>query len=1068
MDVDDAESWRGMSGERARQARLLEYYRAIELFSPQTVPRADVNERVYDVARGALAPWENGHPERRRTIGPDLVRAHIVYGGLFELTAVRDVVAEVFGETGEDFDGRIRGTTALFAVMVTDEGKLLPGTLVVSTCGWATGRALRSGGRRGWLEGFDEDERDVRDLLAVFSLEPTPVDEGAAEESVAPPLTRTMDSSLLHEFADALADQWGVTKELAPAGHRVRTIVRSRKRAEEPVTDDFLNSFYLRDLARVAAAARNGDVGAALTTFLTPDAALDRSQRLDVRRHPGVVLDAVNPRRTPLGRWPSPPFEALALSQQFAVNSARSDLIGGGLFAVNGAPGTGKTTMLRDHVADRIVERARRLAALGRPSDAFGSEVRWQTAEWSRRVRKLIPELTGFEMVVASANNAAVENISIEIPERKSLGEQGETEADYFAEQATTLLDGKPAWGLIAARLGKQQYRKEFVNKLWFGTADGPSLVTLQDLLDEWIATPQTGVWTQAKQTFVAAHERVERLRDERVAAADAWSRREAAVQTADESQRAVSAASERLIGARAALEPLTVAVSQRSIEFEHAVARRKEHTTRRPGFWIILATFGRAARDWHREDAELGKRTYDAEAALVEARTIESHARSAAVSAEQELARCRTRQATALDTVRQLDAVLAAARKAWPGFVPTAEWSQDDNLRELSAPWADEEFCVARTELFLAALGLHHALIRCMAATMKSNLRAAMEVVSGQAPHDLPEEQRLAAWQSLFLVVPVVSTTFASLDRQFHGLGREALGWLFIDEAGQAAPQLAVGALWRAQRAIVVGDPLQLEPVVTLPWTAQQTLRAEFGVAQEWAPGRTSVQRIADRGMNLGTTLPAELPDGSHEVWVGAPLRVHRRCDPPMFDLSNAIAYDDMMVFGTPDRGPYAYRPGSCWIDVAGTASEGHWIPDEGQALRQVLLKIAETTDIDLNQSVFVISPFRAVVNGAKRAVRGLLNLDRVGTVHTAQGKEADVVILILGTARDRAGARSWAAERPNLLNVAVSRAKRRLFVIGDRTEWSKQRYFDVLGDAENLPSHPWRPAGAEQTTKG
>jgi len=62
---------------------------------------------------------------------------------------------------------------------------------------------------------------------------------------------------------------------------------------------------------------------------------------------------------------------------------------------------------------------------------------------------------------------------------------------------------------------------------------------------------------------------------------------------------------------------------------------------------------------------------------------------------------------------------------------------------------------------------------------------------------------------------------------------------------------------------------------------------------------------------------------------------------------------------------------------------------------------------------------------------------------VHTSQGKEADVVILVLGGDPSRPGAKDWAASKPNLLNVAVSRAKKRLYVIGNAAEWKVRHFF-------------------------
>ena len=120
---------------------------------------------------------------------------------------------------------------------------------------------------------------------------------------------------------------------------------------------------------------------------------------------------------------------------------------GPGLMGVNGPPGTGKTTMLRDILASNVVERARRLPACENPLDAFTE----RTHEWTgegrtrRRVRKLWPEVVGFEMVVAPANNAAVENISEEIPQRSAIKDGRDVDADYFACLATAALGGSRA-----------------------------------------------------------------------------------------------------------------------------------------------------------------------------------------------------------------------------------------------------------------------------------------------------------------------------------------------------------------------------------------------------------------------------------------------------------------------------------------------------------------------------------------------------------------------------------------------------------------------------------------------
>jgi len=1025
-----------MSDERAD---ILRFWRAVELFSPQNVPDVNPAEHVEDVQGTGLLPWEAGHRLRNIRLRDNLVWRHTVYGGLFDLRRVRDLLEDAFGKDPESFDARPPGITALFAISFTDEGRPLLGTEEFASCAWAAGRLIDPGPvMTKWLDGFEEAEASC-EAGFLSAVQPYEDDARAAElRRRGYEVGRPVGIRILCALIDSVADRFNIKSVLEPRGIRVKSVTVGRKREFAADGSEFLNSFFTTDLAKVADADSHG---AALIAYLNGPS--DQANRVNVREHPYVVDDHVAPDRTPAGRWPANPGQPLALSQQFAVNTILRRLEQRpGLFAVNGPPGTGKTTMLRELIAALVVRRAIRLAEMRSPEDAFRDPYHWVSGGIRRTISSWAPSLTGFEMAVASSNNGAVENISREIPGRDAIDCDG---ASYYPELAATVLnsDNEPtqkidAWGLVAARLGKKSNRTKFANAFWFGDK-GAGVTGFQDILKSLEWAPR-GDWAAAVADFRAALRDEQNLRKERSAVHRTMTRLRALGKKIESLRAEQSAMEAKRIGTSATLDAARDQLEQEEHWVSQAEGAVEVHRLRRPGFLASLLGLGRAVRTWRATGRELA-------ADLIEARLRAADAArpvrrlEAQIEAEEEAAKRLT------STLTELTGRLAAAEREvaeaagrWGDAVPAPDLSEDQ--RELSGPWTDPDWNATRTRLFLAALRLHQQFVAAEPKRMRQSLHAACDVLTGNVPAEAPADAVLAAWQSLFFVVPVISTTFASFPRVFSQLGRESLGWLFIDEAGQAAPQAAAGAIWRSRRVVVVGDPKQLEPVVTLPFTAQQALRSNAGVAEWWLPGSTSAQRLADEANRYGTYLPG---DDAADVWVGAPLRVHRRCERPMFDVSNTIGYGGLMVYGTSSTREPMAAPPSKWIDIpAAVEAQGHWIPAEGERAREILYALRSKYGVDASQ-IFVISPFRDVANGIRTLLRDFPGV-RGGTVHVAQGLESDVVLFILGGNPARPAAKQWAAQRPNLVNVAVSRARRRIYVIGDHASWSTCRHFDTL----------------------
>lgn len=1153
-------STKNTSAAILRCASILKFWHRVEFFIPfdlqrQVLEAKDAEWSVKTFSEPQLRTagigelWRVTPPVGRKLSGFE------VYLGVFDKSELSEVTRRVVHEAltpEEEYDqeerGELEGRTCFARIKVSAQGEPLFDDASVSTAPWALGRIQRQG-----LSGLDFDAfqagiEALKDDLKNFrakrvketSANPAKDSVGEASQSASvQPLIASDLSALLDVFYD-----WADYRPALSASNVPVIVIRANSVEErvkasadkakasspkdgESDTDngddeavsaedseiDILNSFYAQDIARAIAALERGTASPALEAYLTsvaPSARIDLYQSAGRKR----IVVGLQPDRLNVGHWLDRPCHAMSLMQQFAINSVFEQLTQAGVFSVNGPPGTGKTTLLRDIFAENIVRRARALAKCETPGDAFLPEavtVNFKGAEKSCKIALLREEIAGFEMVVASSNNAAVENISRDLPKTKSLGkaekpgelqwrdEQGRATVGYLqpvahnvaarnrkGEYETLAPDDEP-WGLISCALGKKSNRTAFVERISFSGAK-PSEKAPKGFDPErhqslwvWRELYKGLSYAQARSAFQKADQTVKSL----IQQLDRYAKLNAEFQgQTEESFTAGAAQAERQ--ARQALEAaqddFKAAEDERKLcdsQLELLKAEERLIETRRPR-WLWWARLRKSpvyldySNDLdinHRRQGEWLRRKYGIETPRHAAQKTAERAAAAHAQAQKTLSE---RQAAWQGKQSELQRLAKV-------FPQAACPKQSDDLEQehwqIDGLWWDETLNAKRAELFAAALQLHEAWLADVLKTggrFGSNVVAFCHLLSGKR---LQETQHaLAIWRSLFMVVPVISSTFASFASQFRDLGANALGWLFIDEAGQAVPQAAVGALWRARRAVVVGDPLQIEPVFTVPIKLIEALSrsSELPSDSDVAPHRVSVQNLADAANSLG----AWIGSGQDVQWIGSPLRVHRRCVDPMFTIANEIAYAGKMIFFDPTD-PQKRRPpkdsldlgNSAWVHAPGAANNKQAVSTQIELVHQALVALYQRTG--MLPSIYIISPFKRIkdeligriskaenwsalasagVEPPKKSKLQEWCKARIGTVHTFQGREESIVWMVLGCDARTQTAANWAAYKPNLLNVALTRSKHRFFMIGDARLWGGLRHFVAAG-ADHLP---------------
>ncbi|WP_432702537.1 AAA domain-containing protein [Lysinibacillus sphaericus] len=823
--------------------------------------------------------------------------------------------------------------------------------------------------------------------------------------------------------------------------------------------DTNLHSFFISDLNR-AKQLNNRNLNQYINGFTGTKINLDSNKNSELFNPTVFEEEVMQPKYYPLGRFPSNTAFALSFMQQAAVNLALNQK--NSILSVNGPPGTGKTTLLKDIFADLIVQQAIEIV-----SSAKKNVDRTIVCKDNYKFGRLPASIACKNIIVASSNNGAVQNIVNELPKIKEIDEkfiEDIQNVNYFTYISNCHLEkkyvdnryevnptfkGHNNWGTFSIEGGKASNMEQLNLTIE---------LIIKDLKENYIPEPQ--VYEEFKNLYKTAslerqnmqqlsekYYKLRKLKPELTQKEQHLKQKEQAKKRVlDEFLNDTDRKMDELQVELNKLnnENLVTANQIAELDLNRAQAERNYALiqSKKLSFLWLQKLFFRAKVD--RYFLQLTNANEELKQLLINRngllklnqrneQTIHSiknvlqkltNEKQSKVVQFNNWITAETEKLNKLkNQIRELENELVNQGIKGLQFDLPYEELQKSN------PWFTEKFRELQTKLFIQALKVRKQFLydnvnHLFASKIIWNSRSEYESSRETGQLILRE-----AWHWINFTIPVISTTFASFNRMFHAIDESSLGYLFIDEAGQALPQASVGAIFRSKKVVVVGDPSQIKPVLTLDSNVLNLIGGHFKVNDKFVSSDASTQTLTDAASQFGYYK-------TEDDWVGVPLWVHRRCNEPMFSISNTISYNGLMVQGKEKN---EAKGKAVWIDVKGNARD-KYVKEQSDTLKS-LINLQLTKTPELANEIYVITPFRNVANRlikdldqihfTKREEGRVIN---VGTVHTFQGKEAKMVYLVLGADTNSKGSATWAVSEPNIMNVAATRAKEEFYIIGDK----------------------------------
>jgi len=299
-------------------------------------------------------------------------------------------------------------------------------------------------------------------------------------------------------------------------------------------------------------------------------------------------------------------------------------------------------------------------------------------------------------------------------------------------------------------------------------------------------------------------------------------------------------------------------------------------------------------------------------------------------------------------------------------------------------------------------------------------------------------EEVNERSFVSAIDVLKVWSSTLKSLNRTFPLLPG-IFDYVIFDEASQIDLPSAAPALYRAKNVVVVGDPMQLSHIAGITKDLDKEIAKSYGLQlhEELYPSKI---RYYDVSLYRCSEACASEPP--------ILLAKHYRSDDQIIDLCNQVFYSGKLgVFSNLNlvNWPKSIPVGVQWEDHRGTVvrpPHGSRL-NKSEALRvnEVFQKIVGEIK-GTNFSIGIVTPYSQQQREIHRIITQTTSQDvlekhnvKILTAHKFQGSEKDIMIFSMVLSSDGDGNNDrWYNAHPQILNVALSRAKYLLCIVGDK----------------------------------